>query len=486
MTRSFTEINQAIAWQLKESIGQDRFDLWFVDENAISICGSRVMISANDDLSLVFIRQQFESDIRESISAVLGTETEIKFVVNQTANVASKQHTLFSDQQLVESGISPRTNVENQKTGKRNLRRRPSAPQRKSGAPELPAQRVGDTQTLGSFLFGKQNLLLETAINEIFAEPGKFNPLVVYGPVGCGKSHLATAIVAKARQTRRFRRCVNITAEQFTSSFIDALQNRRLTDFRSKFRNVDLLAMDDIHFLAGKQATIVEFQNTLESLLRSGKQVIVTADRPVGELRFADDSLFNRLSSGLACPIRYPDRNGRIEIVKRLAAIRDLELDSCVEKVIADRITRDVRLLSGAVNRMKAASLVSDEPLDLEFAENFLGDLFHSQSPIVSLSRIEKAVCDVCGVEVSELKSSKRIARISTARMLAMWLSRKHTSAGLAEIGDFYGGRSHSTVIAAQKKINGLLESDATIDLRTRRTTMSLAVGRLENALEVG
>ena len=163
-----------------------------------------------------------------------------------------------------------------------------------------------------------------------------------------------------------------------------------------------------------------------------------------------------------------------------------MNIDSSIAGVIAQRISKDVRLLSGAVNRLQAASLVSDEPLDIEMVESLLADLFHSQSPIVSLSRIEKAVCEVCGVDSAELKSGKRIKRISTARMLAMWLSRKYTSAGLAEIGDYYGGRSHSTVIAAQKKINGLLQDDATIDLRSRQTTMSLAVGSLKNTLEVG
>jgi chromosomal replication initiator protein len=341
-------------------------------------------------------------------------------------------------------------------------------------------------KNLESFQFGKQNLLLESAIREIFSEPGKFNPLVLHGPVGCGKTHLATAIVARARQTRRFRRCVNITAEQFTSSFIDALQNRRLTDFRAKFRNLDLLAMDDLQFLAGKQATVIEFQNTLEALLRGGRQIVVTADRPVMDLPFADESLCTRLSSGLACPVRYPDKSGRLRILQQLADQRKLGLSPAVAELVASNIARDVRFLSGAVNRLQAAALVQQEPVDVELAAELLGDLFHSQVAVVSLARIEQAVCDVCGVEPSELKSNKRIKRISMARMLAMWLSRKYTSAGLAEIGKYYGGRSHSTVVAAQKKINGLLESDAAIDLRTRTTSVSSAVGHLKRSLEVG
>lgn len=491
MTRSLTEIQQAIAWQLKQSIGEDRFDLWFSEETALSFAEGQLVISAADDLSIQFIQQQFMASIRECMESVLGNQGSLRFVVKSDDESAVKQHTLFSDEQLAEVGIAGET-PEKISRSQRARRRRGNRSQdnqshdNQRDLPLLESPRASDWQSLDSFQFGRQNLLLETAIQELFTEPGKFNPLVLHGPVGCGKSHLATAIVGRARQTRRFRRCVNITAEQFTSSFIDALQNRRLTDFRSKFRNLDLLAMDDIQFLAGKQATLIEFQNTLETLMRTGKQIVITADRPVGELRFAEDTLFTRLSAGLTCPVRYPDLNGRMEIIRRLATSRQLTLAPEVERMVAERIGRDVRLLSGAINRLNATSLVTETPLDLATTEQCLADLFHTQTPVVSLAKIEQAVCDICGVESTELKSGKRIKRISTARMLAMWLSRKYTSAGLAEIGKFYGGRSHSTVVAAEKKINGLLQADAAIPLRNHQTTISHAMGRLKHSLEVG
>ena len=503
MTRSLTEINQAIAWQLKESIGEDRFDLWFGDHEALTLSDGKLNVWAKDQLSVEFLKQQFQQPVNDAVCGVLGHAVELNFCVTGPAIPQQKQHSLFSPHELAEAGMS--TDPEPCRTGTKLTERKrpkrrgtgPSRPTRQSlgqqGQPNHPdnlplwqSHRSGSCQSLESFHFGKQNLLLETAIQEIFDEPGKFNPLYLHGPVGCGKTHLTTAIVTHARQTRRYRRCVNVTAEQFTSSFIDALQNRRLTDFRSKFRNLDLLAMDDIQFLAGKQATVVEFQSTLDALLRNGKQVVVSADRPLAELRFAEDSLFTRLSAGLACPIRYPDVAGRIAILRRLGELRNIPLSSGLLQALAERISRDVRLLSGAINRLKAASLVSDEPVNEAFAEKFLTDLFQAHSPIVSLARIEKAVCEVCGVESNELKSSKRIQRVSTARMLAMWLSREYTSAGLSEIGKYYGGRSHSTVVAAQKKIKGLLQTDAAIALQTRQVNISAAVGRLKNALDVG
>ncbi|MCP4082777.1 MAG: DnaA/Hda family protein [Pirellulaceae bacterium] len=493
MTRSLTEIRQAIAWQLKESIGEDRFDLWFSEDHSLSIENGQLIVSAGDELSLKFIQQQFHQPLRESMEAVLGNRVSLRFIVHEEKTIVHaektdcvKQHALFSADQLVEAGMQPTPTGELREKPKPNRRRNTRRHDAAHEMPLLTGRTPQESQSLDAFQFGKKNLLLETAIQELFAEPGKFNPLVLHGPVGCGKSHLVTAIVARARQTRQFRRCVNITAEQFTSSFIDALQNRRLTDFRSKFRNLDLLAMDDIQFLSGKQATIIEFQNTLETLMRTGKQIVITSDRPVAELRFAEDTLFTRLSAGLTCPIRYPDLEGRIEIVRHLATTRKVRLSADVERIVAERIGRDVRLLSGAVNRLKAMTMVCDDTLDMAAAEQCLADLFHTQSPIVSLAKIERVVCDICGVDSDELKSSKRIKRISTARMLAMWLSRKYTSAGLAEIGKFYGGRSHSTVVAAEKKINGLLQADEAIQLRTHQTSISSAMGRLKHSLDVG
>ena len=346
MTRSFTEINTAIAWQLKESIGEDRFDMWFGDSNAIQVVDGQVLVNVGDQLSLSFVRQQFETTLKESVAAVLGAEASVRFQVAAEPQPASKQNSLFSDQQLSEAGIEPATDAKAKtKPGRKSHRKLQPL------AAEVTAERSNkpcDQQLLESFHFGPRNLLLQTAIKEVFAEPGKFNPLVITGPVGCGKSHLATGMVAEARKTRRFRRCVNVTAEQFTTGFIDGLQRRSLTDFRSKFRNLDLLAIDDIQFLSGKQATIIEFQNTLEALLRGGKQVVVTCDRPINELQFADDSLFTRLSSGLTCPVRYPDLQGRVAIIQQLAAQRGLRLTTAIEKQVAQRISRDVRLLSGA------------------------------------------------------------------------------------------------------------------------------------------
>ncbi|MCP4891179.1 MAG: hypothetical protein GY904_31870, partial [Planctomycetaceae bacterium] len=204
------------------------------------------IVSAGDELSLKFIQQQFHQPLRESMEAVLGNRVSLRFIVHEEKTIVHaektdcvKQHALFSADQLADAGMQPTPTGELREKPKPNRRRNTRRHDAAHEMPLLTGRNPQESQSLDAFQFGKKNLLLETAIQELFAEPGKFNPLVLHGPVGCGKSHLVTAIVARARQTRQFRRCVNITAEQFTSSFIDALQNRRLTDFRSKFRNLD-------------------------------------------------------------------------------------------------------------------------------------------------------------------------------------------------------------------------------------------------------
>ncbi len=491
MTRSFTEIKSAIAWQLKESIGEYRFDLWFGNEDAFTVADGQVTVAALDELSLSFVQNQFGPFIDDAVRAVLGAGTRVQFAGCRAASEPARQNTLFSDEELHAAGgdrqPAPNRPARNRRKPRRSEDHQHAASlfsDQRESRPD-PAG-IATDYSLESFEFGTNNRLLETALGETLAEPGKFNPLYLHGPTGCGKSHLLQAMITRARRENRYHRCVNVTAEQFTSGFIDALQSRSLTSFRGRYRNLDLLLVDDVQFLVGKEATVTEFQNTLETLLKAGRQVVITADRPVFQLNFSHEPLLTRLASGLACPVSWPDVAARQKIVQRLARRQQLDLATDVERLLSQRIGRDVRLLSGAVNRLKAASVALDITPDADAAGQLLADLFHAQQPVLSLTRIEQVVCDQCGVDASELKSGKRIKRISMARMLAMWLSRKHTSAGLAEIGKHYGGRAHSTVVAAEKKIESLRRSDETVELRTQRTTVEAAIRQLEHRLQTG
>ena len=321
---------------------------------------------------------------------------------------------------------------------------------------------------LESFWFGETNRLAQVSVRQAFQSFGQFSPIFVYGPSGSGKTHLLESIAVDARKELRLRRCVFMSAEQFTTYFVQALRGTGLPTFRRKYRDLDLLAIDDVQFFGGKKATLSEFQFTIDSLHRAGKQVVLASDRPPIELNHFGAELTARLTAGLICPIEYPDEEGRAKIIQRMCKQRHVDMPSDVVNVIASRLGRDVRRLSGAVNRIYAVAQARQCKMTLEMANEVLADLFSVTSSGTSLPTIEKVVCEFCGVNPSELRSSSRRKSISSARTLAMYLSRQYTSSAYSEIGDYFGGRSHSTVIAANKKANLWIEENSAISLSQR------------------
>ena len=340
--------------------------------------------------------------------------------------------------------------------------------------------------SLESFWFGPENQLLETAIRENFRGTGHFSPLLIYGPTGSGKSHLLEAICRRFRAAHSQRRCVCLTAEEFLNEFVYCLKKSGLPMFRRKFRDLDLLAIDDVHFLAGKTATVNELNITLGQLVREGKQVILTTERQPQELSQLSQELMAHLHGGLNCPLRYPSLEGRRRILEMLCEQRGWKFAAEVLELVAQGIDRDSRRLAGALNRLRAAELATGRAATRESAQRDLCDLISVGETVSTLPRIEKLVCEACGIPPAQLRSDSRTKKISSARMLAMWLSRRHTSNALSEIGDYFGGRSHSTVVAAEKRVQQWLEAGGNIELENGVVPVSDAVQLLARRLRVG
>lgn len=316
----------------------------------------------------------------------------------------------------------------------------------------------------------------------VLRAPGTVNPLFVYGPSGTGKTHLLEGIWSAARQCRG-RRAIYLTSEQFTTYFLQALRGSGLPSFRQKYRALDLLILDDVQFLAGKQATVIELQHTIDTLQRQGRQIVLAADRAPADLTFLGPDLVARIQSGLICGMSPLDEPTRRELLGDLCRQRDIRLPSDALDLMAQQSPGDARQLSGLVNRLWATQEATSIDLNDASVRAVLDELFPVASALVKLEDIQRIVCDEFGLDAATLKSDQRSRRVSYPRMLAMWLARKYTPAALTEIGDFFGRKSHSTVVAAQNKVSQWVDGGSQIDVDRQSCDVRAVLHRLEERL---
>lgn len=448
-------LTRSILRQLCELIGEDRFELWFSNPACLAVKESSVILFADSEFELQRIQNSFGVELRDVVTAICGP-LPIRYEVNQ---IPTPETANELKEPVVED--APNLKVKPKQKSRRGL-------------------------GLSHFCFGETNRLADTATQQTLRQPGQFSPLLFYGPTGSGKTLLMECLVTEFRRRLNSGRCVMITAEQFTSNFVHSLRGAGLPMFRRKYRDLDLLAIDDIHFLTGKHATMVEMQYTIDHLIRAGKQVVISSDRPPMELSQLGSELSARLIGGLICPIQYPCEESRFEILRRMCRERMFKIPDSVLRFIASRVSRDVRRLSGAINRIHADSLGTGRKITVEYATEILTDLISVTATAASMAQIEQAVCDFCGVTSGELRSESRAKRVSAARMLAMWLSREYTSNAYSEIGQFFGGRTHSTVIAAGKRVAGWIGKNQRIDLPNAQYSTRDAIERIESKLRIG
>jgi chromosomal replication initiator protein len=294
------------------------------------------------------------------------------------------------------------------------------------------------------------------------------NPLVIHGPVGTGKTHLLEGIYVGLRKGCPDWRLSFIAAEDFTNRFVQAMRHSKLAGFRKHFREVDALLLDDLHFLAGKRATQEEFLHTFDSLQSDGKQIVVTCDcHP----RLTEDflpELADRLLGGSVWGLQPPDGGTRLDLLRSKAGKLSVFFDEKVLRFLADQLRGNVRELEGALNSLRHYAKVSGRPIDVALAREALGDLLRHAVRVVSLADIDAAVCQVLRLPAGTLQSKARAWSVSHPRMLAVYLARKHTSASYGEIGQSFGGRYHSTAVAAEKRVRQWLAKDESLAFNQR------------------
>ena len=482
MSKNDMEIVSALRSALAGKVGQERLELWFGPATRLALSHGKLQVTAPSRFYVDFLRVNFRRDLETACTEVLGSCPELEFCVEAASPDTGGAEDASGGRPR---GERPVGEVNGHAPGHANgLGSGPMLPP--CVKPPLSAASAADRRPFGSldsFVVGPCNRLAYASAEMAARQPGQITPLVIHGPTGVGKTHLVQGIWTALRKACRNSRVIYLSAEQFTSSFLEALRGSGLPSFRRKYRGVEVFLLDDLHFMCGKRATQVELLHTVDELLREGRQLVFTSDRAPSELTELGPEMIARLNSGMVCPMEPPDCQTRGGIVAQMARRLGMVVPEEVQEFVAARLVSHARELSGALCRLQATSRAFGCPVTLGMAEQALSDMIRSSSPVVRLPDIEKAVCDVFGVSADDLQSVHKSKVFSHPRMLAMWLARKHTRAALSEIGSFFGRRSHSTVLSAQKRIDRWMASGKRIELADGAWNVGEAIQQIEKRL---
>lgn len=474
VTKDDREIVRAVRSALASRVGQERFDLWFGPSVRLAYHDDALRIGTPSQFFLEWIRTNFRRHIEGACREVLGKVPAVEFHLD-AANDTNEPAIQTIESQGVPHRVKP---VERTTPAPPVL-----APVAEDASPAPSRRRFASLET---FVTGETNRLAAASADMVVRRPGQLTPLMFHGPTSVGKTHLLEGIWSASRRANQKLTTVYVSAEQFTSQFLEALRGSGLPSFRRKYRGVGILIVDDLQFFVGKRATQVELLHTVDAFLREGRQLVFAADRSPAELAELGPELTTRLSSGLVCRIEPPDHATRVGIVGQMARRMKISVPPEVQRFIASRLTRHARELSGALCRLQATSEAVGKSISLAMAEEALGDLIRHNTRAVRLPDIEKAVCETFGLDPASLQTDAKGKRVSHPRMLAMWLARKHTRAALSEIGHYFGRRSHSTVVSAQKRVDGWMASGSPLDLAEHRCPIDDAIRQVEQRLAAG
>jgi chromosomal replication initiator protein len=337
-------------------------------------------------------------------------------------------------------------------------------------------QHLSPKYTFVTFIVGAGNRFAHAAAMAVAESPARsYNPLFIYGGVGLGKTHLLQAIGHEVLRRAGVARVAYLSSEKFTNELINAIRDDKTLEFRHRYRNVDVLLIDDIQFLAGKERTQEEFFHTFNTLHEASRQIIITSDRPPKEIPTLEDRLRSRFEWGLIADIQPPDLETRIAILRKKAATEGISVPDEVAEFIAQRINTNIRELEGALVRVVAYASLTRSPIAVELAADVLRDLLPpSRSRVVTIQAIQSSVAEFFGIRSDEMRAKKRTKGVAFPRQVAMYLSRELTDASLPRIGEEFGGRDHTTVMHACQRVRDTLRQDAHLAASLKRLSEDL------------
>jgi chromosomal replication initiator protein len=428
---------------LESELPEQQFNTWLRPLQSIGREGELCLLAPNRYV-IDWVTQNTLPRIQELLRAF--AEGEIPVVVLEVGTRAVPAPAA--------SAPSPATNG----SGKASAGRMPRA------IPIVLGSRINGDFTFDNFVEGKSNQLAKAAAIQVAGNPGKaYNPLFIYGGVGLGKTHLMHAVANHIKEQNPDARLAYVHSERFVSDMVKALQHNTINEFKTAYRTQDALMIDDIQFFAGKEKTQEEFFHTFNALLESQQQVILTCDRYPKEVDGLEERLKSRFGWGLTVSIEPPELETCVAILMSKAALSKVELPEEVAFFIAKRIRSNVRELEGALRRVVATSHFTGRAITLEFAKDALRDLLALQERLVTVENIQKTVAEYYKIRIADLLSKRRSRSIARPRQVAMALAKELTNHSLPEIGDAFGGRDHTTVLHACRRIKELRETERRI-----------------------
>ena len=425
----------AICLELQQSISADAVMRWFKPLTLKQRENDTLILGSDNSIYQYWIEENYLPQLRAAATKVLGGPATIRF-------------------------DSPSS---------------PDAPALKPDAPRpkpLPAKStaavpdlrgcLNPRSTFGAFVVGENNRFAAAAARAVAEAPARtYNPLFLHGRVGLGKTHLMQAIGHQIQEDRKHLKVFYVTSEQFTNDYIGAIQHGELAKFRKSYRQVDVLLIDDIQFLAGKDRSQEEFFHTFNSLCEGGRQIVLTSDSPPTEIANLEKRLTSRFEMGLTAELQLPDAETRLAILRHKAAGMPHKLDEAILAFIAERVRTNVRRLEGALNRVAAFATLHGRAITVPQVEMLLRDLLQQEGQQqVSIDLIQRRVAETYDLRLADMTSKRRPANIALPRMVAMYLSRRLTTSSLNEIGDAFGGRDHGTVLHANRTIETKMKTD--------------------------
>ncbi|MSR65244.1 MAG: chromosomal replication initiator protein DnaA [Verrucomicrobiae bacterium] len=421
--------------KLRGMLNEDTYNLWFAALKPASHANHVFSIGVPNEFIQIWLQENYRDLIRDILAQVSGDALSVKFVVQPDLKVPTP----------------------------------PPAPKQIEVA-EPKESRDGESKmnprnTFDSFVVGPSNHFAHAASMAVAQSPAKaYNPLFIYGGVGLGKTHLMQAIGQFANSKKKTSKVVYISSERFINEFIAAIQNSSLVKFRKKYRQADILLIDDIHFLGGKERLQEEFFHTFNSLFDSHRQIVMSSDRPANEIPGLEQRLVSRFEWGLVTEMQPPDMETRVAILRKKEEQMQIKLPDEIIFFLAEKIRSNIRRLEGALIRVASYASLTGAELTPQAIEHLLRDALHEESRrSITVETIQKRVAEHFDIRMADMTSKRRPQNIAFPRQVAMYLTRKLTSGSLSDIGESFGGRDHGTVLHACRLVESLMEQDPSL-----------------------